>query len=131
MAYEHLKDSALPRALSDVVGDLVDLFQKEMRLARAELSNALSLKIRGGIWMAGAGVLALIAALLVVEAIVLAIVSLGIAPHWSCLIVAAACAIAGGLAYIAGRRAIDADPTPRRTINQIKKDANTVREQMK
>jgi putative superfamily III holin-X len=131
MAYEHLKDSALPRALSDVVGDLADLFQKEMRLARAELSSKLSLKIRGGIWMACAGALAVIAALLVIEAIVFAIASFGIAMHWSCLIVAAALALAGGLAYAAGRGALAAELTPSRTINQIKQDVNTAREQIR
>jgi len=46
---DHLKNSALPRALSDVVSDLADLFQKEIRLARAELSEKLSLKIRAGV----------------------------------------------------------------------------------
>ena len=131
MAYEHLKDSALPRALSDVVGDLADLFQKEMRLARAELSSKLSLKVRGGIWMACAGAFALVTALLVVEAIVFAIVSFGIAPHWACLIVAAAFAVAGGIAYAAGRSAIDAELTPNRTIHQVKRDVTTVREQIR
>ncbi len=131
MAYEHLKDSALPRALSDVVGDLADLFQKEMRLARAELSDKLSLKIRGGIWIVGAGVFALIAGLLVIEALVFAIVSFGVAPHWSCLIVAAGCVIAGGVAYALGRSAMEADLTPSRTIHQIQKDVTTVREQMR
>jgi hypothetical protein len=131
MTYEHLKDSALPRALSNVVGDLADLLQKEMRLARAELSDKLSLKIRGGIWIVCAGVFALIGGLLVIEAIVFAIVSFGIAPHWSCLIVAAGCAIAGGLAYAAGRSAMEVELTPSRTINQIQKDVTTVREQIR
>jgi len=131
MAYEHLKDSALPRALSEVVGDLADLFQKEMRLARAELSSKLSLKIRGGIWMACAGALGAVAALLVIEAIVFGIASFGIAMHWSCLIVAAALAIAGGGAYAAGRGALAAELTPSRTINQIKQDVNTAREQIR
>ena len=48
---DHLKNSALPRALSEVVSDLADLFQKEIRLARAELSEKLSLKIRAGVWI--------------------------------------------------------------------------------
>jgi len=131
MAYEHLKDSTLPRALSDVVGDLADLFQKEIRLARAELSSKLSLKIRGGIWMACAGAFALVAGLLVVEAIVFAIVSVGLAPHWACLIVAAAFVVAGGIAYAAGRGALDAELTPNRTIHQVKQDVTTVREQIR
>jgi hypothetical protein len=42
MAYERLKDTALPHALSDVVADLADLFQKELRLAKAEVLSKVS-----------------------------------------------------------------------------------------
>ena len=68
MAFERLKDAALPHTVSNVVGDLADLFQKEMRLARAELSDKITTKLRAGIWMSAAGVLGLIAGLLVVQA---------------------------------------------------------------
>ena len=37
MAHERLKDSTLPHSLSEVVADLADLFQKELRLAKAEI----------------------------------------------------------------------------------------------
>ena len=41
MARERLKQSSLPETSSQVLGDLADLFRKELRLARAELySNA-------------------------------------------------------------------------------------------
>jgi hypothetical protein len=130
MAYENLKDSALPRALSDVVADLADLLQKEMRLARAELSSKLSLKLRGGVWIASAGVLALIAGLLVIEAAVFGIASFGLALHWSCLIVAAILAAAGGTAYALGRSDLAAPLTPDRTIRQFKEDATIAREQV-
>ena len=48
---EHLKHSVLPRVLADVVGDIADLVQKEMRLARTELSEKLASKLRAGLWM--------------------------------------------------------------------------------
>jgi hypothetical protein len=130
MAYEHLKDSALPRALSDVIADLADLLQKEMRLARAELSSKLSLKLRGGVWVASAGMLALIAGLLVIEAAVFGIASFGIAPHWSCLIVAAILVVAAAIAYALGRSDLAAPLTPDRSIRQLKKDVTTAREQV-
>ena len=131
MAYEHLKDSALPRALSDVVADLADLFQKEMRLARTELSEKLSIKVRGGIWMAVAGAAALIAGLLVVEAAVFGIAAAGIALHWSCLIVAAIFLALGALAYAAGRSDLDEELTPKRTLHHIQEDVTTAKEQFK
>ena len=70
MALERLKDAALPHVVSSVVADLADLFQKEMRLARAELSAKITTKIQAGVWMSAAGILGLIAALLVVQAAV-------------------------------------------------------------
>ena len=59
-----LKNQALPRALSDVVADLADLFEKELRLAKAELSEKLSIKAWAGVWMAAAAFFALLAVIL-------------------------------------------------------------------
>jgi hypothetical protein len=130
MAHERLKDAALPRAVSDVVADLADLFQKEMRLARTELVDKLATKLTAGVWMSAAGVLALIAGFLVLQAAVFAIASYGIAMHWSCLIVAGIiAAIAFGL-YIKGRSDAREEMAPRRTINQIKRDISTAKEQL-
>ena len=70
MALNYLKDTTLPQALSEVVGDLADLFQKELRLARAEISAKISAKLEAGVWMAAAGVLGLITILLVIQAAV-------------------------------------------------------------
>ncbi|TIX39871.1 MAG: phage holin family protein [Mesorhizobium sp.] len=130
MAHEQLKNSTLPRALSDVVADLADLVQKELRLARAELSENLFAKFRAGIWMSTAGVLGLIAAFLAVQALVFGIASLGIAVHWSCLIVAAITAGAGALAYYKGRVDAYKEITPTRSIHQIKQDISTTKEHL-
>jgi uncharacterized membrane protein YqjE len=127
---DHVKNSALPRVLSDVMADLADLFQKEMRLARAEISSKISTKVRAGVWMSFAGVLALFAAFLILQAIVFGIAAYGIAMHWSCAIVAAALlAIAGG-AYLKGQADAREELTPNRTINQVKRDIATAKEQL-
>ena len=85
-----LKNSALPRALSEVIADVADLIQKEMRLARTELSEQLSLKIQGGIWMGAAALLGIIAVLVLIEAAVFGLAAAtGLALHWSCLTTAA------------------------------------------
>jgi hypothetical protein len=130
MAHEQLKNAALPRAISDVVADVADLFQKELRLARAEISDKLSTKLQAGIWMSVAGVLGLIAALLVVQGIVFGIASFGLALHWSCLIVAGVLAAAGALAYYKGRADAQEELTPTRTIHQVKQDIMTTKEQL-
>ena len=79
---DHLRNSPLPRALSDVVSDLADLFQKEIRLARAELSEKLSVKIQAGVWILAAATLGLFAVLVLIQAAIFGIASgFGIALH--------------------------------------------------
>jgi uncharacterized membrane protein YqjE len=127
---ESIKNSALVGAFSDVVGDLAELVQKEMRLARAELSAKLSTKLRAGVWMGAAAGLGFLAVLVLVEAAVFAIAAYGIALHWACLIVAAVLAIAGGAAYGMGSADAQEDITPTRTIHQVKRDIATAKEQL-
>lgn len=125
-----LKDSALVGALSDVVGDLADLLQKEMRLAKTELADKISQKLRAGLWMSVAGGLGFIAVLVFIEAIVFAISSYGIAPHWSCLIVAAVLGVLGAVAYTKGKADAQAELTPTRTLQQVQRDIATAKEQL-
>jgi uncharacterized membrane protein YqjE len=130
MALEHTKQATLPRILSTVVGDLADLVQKELRLARTEIVGKLSTKLQASIWMAAAVVLGLITLLLLVEAAVFAIASFGVALHWSCLIVAAAIGFLALVAFLKGRSDAQEEFTPTRTISQIKRDFSTAKEQL-
>jgi len=130
MALERIKDAALPHIISDVATDLVDLFQKEMRLARAEVSDKITTKLQAGIWMSAAGVLGLFAGALVVQAVVLAIASYGIALHWSCLIVAGVLAAFAGMLFSKGRSDAKEELAPTRTIHQVKQDIATAKEQL-
>jgi Putative Actinobacterial Holin-X, holin superfamily III len=84
MAHEHLNNSTLARSLSDVIGDLSDLLQKEMRLAQAEISAKLSSKLKASVWIGAAGLLWLLAGLLVVQGLVFGIASFGLALHSRC-----------------------------------------------
>ena len=122
--------SSLPHAFSKVVTDLADLMQKEMQLARAELSEKLSISIRAGVWMSVAAVLAVMGGLLIVQAIVLGLsAATGIALHWSCLIVAAVLAAAAGAGFSKGRADVPEQLTPDRAINQVKQDLAVAKEQ--
>ena len=121
---------SLSDAIARVVSDLADLMQKEMRLARAELSEKLSITIRAGVWMSVAAVLAISAALLVVQACVLGLsAATGIALHWSSLIVAAVLAAAGGAAFAKGKAEVPEQLAPDRTLNQVKQDMAVAKEQ--
>jgi hypothetical protein len=127
MAEQH---SSLPNSFSQVITDLADLMQKEVRLAQAELTEKLSISIRAGVWMSAAAVLAIMGGFLIVQAIVLGLsAATGIALHWSCLIVAAVLAGAAGAAFAKGKADVPRQFTPDRAINQVKQDIAVAREQ--
>jgi hypothetical protein len=130
MAYERLQHSSLTRTLTDLLGDLSDLVQKEVRLARAEVTEAITSGVQASVWMIAATVLAVVAALLVVEAIVFGLASFGLALHWSCLIVAIALGAAAAAAFAYGRSVARDKVVPTRTVRQINEDIRATREQL-
>jgi uncharacterized protein YacL len=129
MAHD-LRNSGLVQALSDLLGDLADLLRKELQLAKTEITEKIVSRLRASVWMVVAGVLGMVAALLLVEAAVFAIASLGIALHWSCLIVAAVLAAAAAAAFFQGRSEAQDELLPTRTARQISQDIRTVKEQL-
>jgi hypothetical protein len=130
MALDRLQSSTLTHAFTDLLADLGDLVQKEMQLAKAEVTEKITSRLQASIWMVGAGLLALVAVLLVVEAAVFAMASLGLALHWSCLLVAAVLA-AGAIAIFSyGRSLAEDDLMPKRSARQLNQDIRTAKEQL-
>jgi Flp pilus assembly protein TadB len=127
MAREGLRQSNLPETFSQVLGDLADLFRKELRLARAELSSNASAKLRGGIWLGLAGVFGLASLALILGALVAWIT---VSLHVAFLIVAAGVGLLAVAAYFAGQKDAQADLTPSRTISQMKRDIEITKEQL-
>ena len=130
MAHDSIRDTALVHTLADVLGDVSDLVQKEIRLARAELAEKVTSGMQASLWMVVAGFLGLVAALLVIEAIVFALASLGLALYWACLLVAAVLAAGGAGAFAYGRSAVRQMLVPARGIRQINEDIRTAKEQL-
>jgi len=130
MSTEPLNESVLFRTVSDLVGDLADLFQKEIRLAKAEISAGLNEQLHAGFWMIVAGICALFTAILVLQAIVFGLIAAGLQSYWACLITAIAMAGAGALAFYRGRSNAAASMAPRRTMHQVREDIKTVKEQL-
>jgi hypothetical protein len=129
MAHD-LRNSGLIQALSDLLADLADLLRKELQLAKSEITEKIVSRLLASVWMIVAGVLGMVAALLLVEAAVFGIASFGIALHWSCLIVAAALAAGGAAAFFQGRAAAAGELLPSRTAKQISQDIQTAKEQL-
>jgi uncharacterized protein YacL len=130
MAHERLRNSGLVQALTDLLADFADLLRKELQLAKTEITEKIVSRLRASVWMVVAGVLGMVAALLLVEAAVFAIASFGIALHWSCLLVAAVLAAAAAAAFFQGRAAAQDELVPTRTAKQISQDIKTAKEQL-
>ena len=130
MARERLRKPSLPEVLSDALSDFADLFRKELRLAQAELSSNVSTKLRGSIWLAIAGLFALLALALILGGLVAWITTFDVSLHFAFLIVAAGVGLVAVLAYVAGHSEAQAELIPSRTISQVKLDIETTKEQL-
>jgi Putative Actinobacterial Holin-X, holin superfamily III len=60
MPFDGLRNSALVRILADVLDDLPDLVQKEIRLAQAEFTGKIKDGVQAGVWIMVAGLFGLI-----------------------------------------------------------------------
>ena len=131
MAHDAIRNSTLARTLAEVLGDVSDLVQKEIRLARAEFTAKIGNGVQAGLWMIVAALLGFVAALLVIEAMVFALASFGIALHWACLLVAGVLVLCGVAAFAYGRSTAHEILVPMRGTRQINEDIKTIKEQLR
>jgi hypothetical protein len=130
MPFDGIRSSAFIRTITDVLDALPDLFRKEIRLAQVEFSEKIKDGVKAGVWMIVAGFLALISFFILIEAAIFGIASLGLALHWSCLIVAAAIGAAAAGSFLYGRSAMPDTLVPARSAREINEDIKTVKEQL-
>jgi type IV secretory pathway VirB2 component (pilin) len=130
MDHDRLRNSGLVQAVTDLFADLADLLQKELQLAKTEITEKIVSRLRASVWMVVAGVLAIVAVLLLIQAAVFGIASFGIALHWSCLIVAGVLLLIAAAAFFQGRAAAEGELMPTRTAKQISQDIKTAKEQL-
>ena len=130
MAYEHLRDSALPRVVTAVIADIVQLFQAEVRLAKAEIASNVTTKVQSIFGFAIAAVFGLVTLFLIAQAAVFLLITRGIEAHWATLIVAAVfCVLAAVSAAIAMSKARQ-ELAPQRTVHQVNNDIRVAKEQL-
>jgi drug/metabolite transporter (DMT)-like permease len=130
MPFDGLRNSALVRTVTDVLEALPDLFRKEIRLAQAEFGEKIKDGVKASAWMIVAGFLGLLCFLILIEAAIFGIASLGLALHWSCLIVAGVIGAAAGGLFFYGRSTMPDTLVPQRSIREINEDIRTVKEQL-
>jgi drug/metabolite transporter (DMT)-like permease len=105
------------------------LFRKEIELARAETSEKLSQAGVAAGAIAAGGVLALAALIVLLQALVIALSELGLAPALSALIVGGVVAIiAFALIYKGVNDLKASNLAPTRTVEALRRDAHMVKE---
>ena len=122
----------VPELFTSVVSQLADLTRTEGQLARAEISEKMTLAATGLGLIVGGAILLMPALVVLLEAAVAALVDNGIAPYWSALLVGGACLVLGlillliGVSWLRSGRLM-----PDKTIHQLQRDAATARSQVR
>jgi hypothetical protein len=122
------------RSLKDLIGDLTNsvstLFRKEIELARAETSEKVNQAAVAAGSIAAGGILALAALIVLLQALVIALTELGLAPALSALIVGGVVAgVAFALIYKGTNDLKAGSLAPNRTVDSLRRDAEMVKEQ--
>jgi len=124
------------RSVPDIVGDLFSQFTtlmwKEAQLARAEVSENITVVGRGLGLIVGAAVLLIPALVILLQAGVAAITEkYGLASYWSSLIVGGVTLVVGiVMASIGSRRLKGESIMPKRTVHQLQQDALVAKQQV-
>ena len=122
----------VPELFTSVVSQLADLMRTEGQLARAEISEKMTLAATGLGLIVGGAILLMPALVVLLEAAVAALVDNGIAPYWSALLVGGACLLLGlillliGVSWLRSGRLM-----PDKSIHQLQRDAATARSQVR
>jgi hypothetical protein len=122
---------SVPQLLTDLLGEVTTLFRKEAQLVRAELSEKVS-QLQVGAGSALAGAICLLVALNILAGALVIALSEFMGAGWAALLVGVVIAALG--VFLLKKGASDLSPsglTPERTIHQVARDANLVREQVK
>jgi hypothetical protein len=118
--------------IGDLARDVLELFRKEILLARAEAGEKAG-QVLTAIGTILTGTVLLIGALIVLlQALVIALAELGLPPGWAALAVGIVVAV---LAYGFVRKGMSdlqaGSLAPERTMAAMRRDAQTVKEQMR
>lgn len=123
------------RPVADIIGDLFtqtgNLFQKETQLARAEMSENVASVGRGLGLVVGGAVLLIPGLTILLQAAVAALAeNERLSSAWSALIVGGVTLIVGLILLMSGSGSLRADRlAPRRSIQQLRRDAAVVQQQ--
>jgi hypothetical protein len=120
---------SIPELMRSVVDGITQLFRQEVALAKIELTEAISERAFGiGAFVLGGVFIALVVVYLAASGV--AALDL-VMPAWaSRLLVAAACLVLGGIAFLVGRRSIRKAGGVELTTKSVKEDLEWAKQQI-
>ncbi len=115
--------------LTVALAQSADLVHAEFRLARAELAEKLA-GLRYGLVMMAIGAILLIVSLgMLLQALVGALIAVGMSPPLAILLVAGVAAVIGLVLFLVGQKRLEPTTlTPDRTIDSLSADSRMVKE---
>ena len=132
MTHESFGRVSAASLIADTFNDVSDLLRKEMRLASAEMSNAVTTSLRASVMMAVGGALMFMALLFALGGLALVIAGLGFTLHEAAFMVAGGLVVIGLILFLPARAQMRADRlAPARTVGQFREAIRTAKEQMK
>ena len=132
MTHESFGRVSAASLIAETFNDVSDLLRKEMRLASAEMSNAVTTSLRASVMMAVGGALMFMALLFAMGGLALIIAGLGFTLHEASFMVAGGLLLVGLMLFLPARAQMRADRlAPARTIGQLREAIRTAKEQMK
>ena len=132
MTHESFGRVSAASLIADTFNDLSDLLRKEMRLASAEMSSAVTTSLRASVMMLVGGALMFMALLFALGGLALVIAGLGFTLHEAAFMVAGGLVVIGLILFLPARAQMRADRlAPARTVGQFREAIRTAKEQMK
>jgi hypothetical protein len=123
---------SIPEVLADAMNQFTILVRKETQLARTEMSEKLGDLAVGIGLLVGGSVLLIPALVILLEAAANALIDAGIGAAWAALIVGVIALALGGVLLALGiSRLRAARPIPTRTIEQLQRDAEVAKQQVR
>ena len=128
--HQFRQERSVGALFGELTQDLSLLVRQETQLAKTEIQEKISRASRDLTSLATGGVVALVGGLALTAAVILLLVDpIGLAPWLAALLVGALLAGGGYVMLRGGLRDLKAmDPAPRRTVESIKEDIQSVKE---
>lgn len=124
-------DRSARELVTAVMGDLAELVRKESELVRSEISEKISLALKAAMGMGAGAVLLLGAFLCILAAVVIGLSNL-MPPAWAALLAGVVSGLIGfSLVRLGARKAEPGGLAPDRFVQQVRRDAQMIKEHMR